>query len=153
MSTQLDQAFDVEKEEGSSFDTIPPGKYNADLVSAEVVSLKSGKGQAVSLRWAIYDGPHEGRWLFDQIIIQHDSPEAMKFGRRKFKDVCVACGITSPITDVAMLDGKRATLVVGIEKDDSGQYPDKNRIRRVLPYAPGANGQAKDVSFNDEVPF
>ena len=77
----------------------------------------------------------------------------MKFGRRKFKDVCVACGITSPITDVAVLDGKRATLVVGIEKDESGQYPDKNRIRRVLAYAPGANGQAKDVSFNDEVPF
>ena len=32
MSTQLDQAFDVEKEEGSSFDTVPPGKYNADLM-------------------------------------------------------------------------------------------------------------------------
>jgi hypothetical protein len=156
MSTQLEQAFDVEKEEGSSFDVLPPGKYNADLISAEVVSLKSGRGQAVAIRWAIYDGEHEGRWLFDQIIIQHDSPEAMKFGRRKFKDVCIACGITSPITDVGVLDGKRATLVVGIEKDKTGEYPDKNRIKRVMPYAPGANGPngpVKDVPFNDEVPF
>ena len=77
----------------------------------------------------------------------------MKFGRRKFKDIAVACGITSPITDVGVLDGKRATLVVGIEKDKAGKFPDKNRIRRVLSYAPRANGQARDVPFNDEVPF
>ena len=64
MSTQLDQAFDVEKEEGSSFDTVPPGKYAADLMQAEVVSLKSGRGQAVAMRWCVYDGEHEGRWLF-----------------------------------------------------------------------------------------
>ena len=88
-----------------------------------------------------------------EVIVQHDSPEAMKFGRRKFKDIAVACGITSPITDVGVLDGKRATLVVGIEKDNAGEFPDKNRIRRVTPYAPGANGQAKSVPFNDEVPF
>ena len=84
------------------------------------------------MRWCVYDGEHEGRWLFDNVIVQHDSPEAMKFGRRKFKDIATACGITSPITDVEVLVGKRAALVVGIEKDTSGQYPDKNRIRRVL---------------------
>jgi Protein of unknown function (DUF669) len=155
MSTQLDQAFDVEKEEGSSFDVLPPGKYNADLMQAEVVQLKSGRGQAVSIRWCVYDGEHEGRWLFDNVIVQHDSPEAMKFGRRKFKDIATACGITAPITDVEVLVGKRAALVVGIEKDKAGEFPDKNRIRRVMAFAPGANGQSvpQDVPLNDEIPF
>ena len=75
------------------------------------------------MRWCIYDGEHEGRWLFDQVIIQHDSPEAMKFGRRKFKDICVACGITSPITDVEVLDGKRARLLSASRRTRPASIP------------------------------
>jgi Protein of unknown function (DUF669) len=169
MTTKLNEAFDVENEEGGGqFDVLPAGKYNADLMQVEVVTLKSGKGQAVKMNWCIYDGDYEGRWLFDQVIIQHESAEAQKFGKRKFKDVCVACGITAPISDVSVLLHKRCALDVGIEKDKTGEYSDKNRIRRVMPYASPLNGKenivrqasttppsgkAEKVQFSDEVPF
>jgi len=91
VTTKLNEAFDVENEEaGGSFDMLPAAKYNVDLMSAEVVSLESGKGQAVKTNYCVYDGEYEGRWFFDQVIIQHESESAQKFGRRKFKDICIA---------------------------------------------------------------
>ena len=169
MTTKLDQTFDVENEEGGGqFDVLPVGKYNADLMKVEVVTLKSGKGQAIQMNWCIYDGEYEGRWIFDQVIIQHESADAMKFGRRKFKDICVACGITSPIGDVEVLLHKRCAPDVGIEKDKTGEYSDKNRIRRVIPHASSLNGKdnivrqasttpssgkPENVPYDDKIPF
>jgi hypothetical protein len=154
VTTKLGEAFDVENEEGGgTFDILPSGKYNADLMSVEVVRLKSGKGQAVKMNWCVYDGDYEGRWLFDQVIIQHESKNAQKFGRRKFKDICVACGITSSISDVGVLEGKQCTLDVGIEKNKTGEFPDKNRIRRVLSFSVPPSGNSKSAALDEEAPW
>ena len=53
----------------------------------KVGALKSGKGHAVLLTWEVDGGKYSGRLIFDRIIVMHESAEAMKFGRRKFKDV------------------------------------------------------------------
>ena len=67
------------------------------------------KGQAVQATWQIEDGKHAGRHVWDRIIVQHDeSPEAMKFGRRKLKDIAVACGVSEQITDLSVLLNSRA---------------------------------------------
>src|SRR5262249_33719085 len=94
-STVLDTAFDVENEEGTPpRELLPAGKYKAQIVTAVVGPTKNAKGQAVNLTWTVIEGEFENRLVFQNILIQHESQDAQRFGRQKFKDVCSACGIT-----------------------------------------------------------
>jgi hypothetical protein len=149
MSTTLEEAFNPEKEEGTSFDLVPPGTYLAEIEDAKVVTTKNGNGQMVKLRWKITEGEHENRVLWQQLIIQHTSADAQKFGRRKFKDLCVALNITDPVNDLEVLHFKPCRIMVGIEKATG--YADQNRISRVMPQANTGNGSS-DMP-NDELPF
>jgi hypothetical protein len=134
MSTMLENAFDADREEGTPpIELLPPGKYWAEISSATVGPTKNARGQAVNLKWTVTEGYYEKRVLFQSILIQHDSVDAQRFGRQKFKDVCAACGVTGSVTDLEVLLFKACTIYVGIEKDKAGQFPDKNKISRVSP--------------------
>ena len=144
-ATILDTAFDVEHEEGTSpLTLLPAGKYKAQIVTATVGPTKNGKGQAVSLTWTITEGEYENRLVFQNILIQHESEEAQRFGRKKFKDVCSSCSITSPVTDLDVLLYKPCVISVKIRKDKDGQYEDKNEVARVSP-AVSRNGSRAQV--------
>ena len=95
-----------------------------------------------------------GRLIFDRVIVAHESAEAMKFGRRKLKDIADACGIKDSITDLSVLLNKPCSIYVKIEQDDAGEYPPKNRIGRVKALAV-ASAKANDgkSAFNDQIPF
>ena len=152
LSTTLDEAFNTQTEEGSpDFQPLPAGNYVATIVDAKVGPLKSGKGQAVLLKWEVQGGANQGRLIFDHAIVTHESAEAMKFGRRKLKDIADACGVKDSITDLTVLLNKPCSVYVKIEQDDAGQYPPKNRIGRVKPVAPvKTNGKPP---FSDSIPF
>jgi Protein of unknown function (DUF669) len=139
-STVLDEAFDPETEEGSSFDLLPPNKYAAEIDDARVATTKNGEGQMVNLRWRIVEGDYESRMVFQSILIQHTSADAQRIGRAKFKDVAVACDIKDKITDLDVLKYKKCTIGVGIEKDRDGVYPDKNVVKYIKPYIANWNG-------------
>jgi hypothetical protein len=51
-------------------------------------------------------GVNQGRLIFDHVIVTHESAEAMKFGRRKLKDIADACGVKDSITDLTVLLNK-----------------------------------------------
>ena len=72
---------------------------------ATVGVTKNGRGQAVSLTWCIVEGEHEKRLVWQSILIQHDSEDAQRFGRQKFRDVCVACGITNQLEQLGRFNG------------------------------------------------
>jgi hypothetical protein len=170
-STTLDEAFDVENEEGTPpRELLPVGKYKAEITTATVGPTKNGRGQAVSLTWTIIEGEHEKRLVFQNILIQHESADAQRFGRQKFKDVCSAVGLTKPVTDLDVLLYKTCVISVSIRKDKNGQYLDKNEVSRVSP-AVSWNGatpavqilkeasetpkafDAKSDPMNDEIPW
>src|SRR5215472_13985237 len=94
LTTVLSEAFNVASEEGTpKFEPIPAGTYVAAINDIKAGPLKSGKGQAVLATWEIDDDKYGGRLIWDRIIVVHESAEAMKFGRRKLKDVADACGV------------------------------------------------------------
>src|SRR5262249_17965183 len=109
---------------------------------------------AVQLTWEVEGDKYAGRKIFDRVIVEHESAEAMKFGRQKFKDIATSCGVTEQITDLSVLLNKPCLVSVKIEIDDNGDYPPKNRIGRVkkIGDAPKANGDAKK-DFNDKIDF
>ena len=170
MSTQLDEPFDVEREEGTpARDLLPAGKYKGEITTARVGPTKNGRGQAVTLTWTIVEGDYEKRLIWQSILIQHDSEDAQRFGRQKFKDVAIACGITEPITDLEVLLYKPCLISVIVRQDKTGQYPDRNEVARVMPVI-AWNGskpasvlkeatttpksfEAVDKKLSDEIPF
>src|SRR5262249_27801173 len=129
--------------------------------------------QTVSLGWRITEGEHENRIVWQSIVIQHsDSPDAQKFGRHRFKDVCAACGITEAVTDLSVLMYKPCSISITIEQDKTGQYPDKNKVGRVMPVVASWNGpkpntatvlrdastvassgKPEQTELNDKIPF
>jgi hypothetical protein len=152
LTTILETAFDVATEEGSpDFEPLPKGNYGASITDVKVGPLRSKKGQAVLMTWEVEDEKYGGRLIWDRVIVAHESAEAMKFGRRKFKDIADACGVTGQITDLSVLLNKPCLIAVKIETDESGEYPPKNRVTRVKKIGDRANGGAKP--FNDEIPF
>jgi hypothetical protein len=123
LSTTLDEAFNTQTEEGTpDFQPLPAGNYVATIVDAKVGPLKSGKGQAVLLQWEVQDGANQGRLIFDRVIVAHESAEAMKFGRRRLKDIADACSVKGQITDLTVLLNKPCSVYVKIEQDDAGEY-------------------------------
>jgi Protein of unknown function (DUF669) len=167
-TTVLDEAFDVDSEEGSpEISLLPAGKYPAEIEDAQVGPTKNGNGQAVNLKWRIVDGEYENRVVFQSILITHTSEQAQKIGRGMFKDICFSCGLTGKMTDLEVLKFKKCLIRVGVEKNKDGQYPDKNRVTRVDPYVSPVNGgmprgnaqKAAEArtkpggEFNDEIPF
>jgi len=150
--------FDPQTEEGSQpFELVPKGKYIAEVVDANIVDTKNGRGQMLKLTWVISGGDYDDRRIFQQIIVQHDSEDAMRFGRQRVKDLCDACGIREKVTDVSVFLHKPCQIDVGIEEDKGGQYDPKNIVRRIkplialnapLPPKPGEKGE-----FNDDIPW
>ena len=155
-TTTLDEAFDPATEEGTpARELLPPGKYKAEVVKAYIAGTKNGKGQMLNLQYSITEGEYERRLVFDHIIVQHESVDAQRFGRQKVKDLCDATGITDPVTDVEVFCYKPVVIVLGIEKDRTGQYPDKNKITGVKPVI-SWNGKPPDKehgAMNDSIPF
>jgi uncharacterized protein DUF669 len=168
-STHLDTAFEPEKEEGTPpRELLPEGKYYAEIVNAVVGPTKNGKGQAVNLTWTITEGEYEKRLVFQNILIQHESEEAQRFGRRKLKDICVCIGITDPITDLSVLLYKPVIIHVIIRHDKEGRYDDKNEVSRVSPVVASWSGLREKLKeatttpkgfepahedLNEELPF
>jgi hypothetical protein len=145
-STVLNEAFDPEVEEGTSFDLLPPNRYAAEIDDAHVAVTKNGEGQSVNLRWRIVEGDYENRVVFQSILIQHTSADAQRIGRQKFKDVAFACNITDPITDLEVLKYKKCSIGIAVEKDKTGAYPDKNVVKAVRPYVANGNGPVRGNS-------
>ena len=154
LSTTLDEAFNTQTEEGTpDFQPLPAGNYVATIVDAKVGPLKSGKGPAVLLQWEVQSGANQGRLIFDRVIVAHESAEAMKFGRRKLKDIADACGVKDSITDLTVLLNKPCSIYVKIEQDDAGEYPPKNVVGRVKAIAASAKTNDGKSAFNDQIPF
>ena len=134
LQTTLDEAFDVENEEGTPpRELLPAGKYKAQIVTAIVGPTKNAKGQAISLTWTITEGEYENRLVFQNILIQHESEEARKIGRQKFQDVCLALGVKGQVEDLKTLHNIPCQISVVIREDKTGQYADRNEVMRVRP--------------------
>jgi hypothetical protein len=133
MATQLPEAFDPGSQEGNSWELIPNGEYTAEIVEAGVLSPKNGDGYYVALTWKIIDGPYEGRQVWQRITFVHSSEIAQTIGRKTFKDLCSALGVNEHVKDVDVLLFKPARIKIGVEKDKTGQYDDKNCVKRIAP--------------------
>jgi hypothetical protein len=134
MSTKLDVPFDADNEEGSKPpELLPDGKYQAEIFLASCGPTNNQRGLKVDLTWQVIEGPHAHRPVYQRILLEHESEKAQAIGRGMFKDIVACCGIVGQVTDLETLYFKPCVISVRVEKDRSGEYPDKNKVVRVYP--------------------
>lgn len=124
---------EVPEDDNGSFEPIPPGRYELEVVDSDLVQTKSGKGMLLKLQHRVVSGPHENRRIFSQHNFQHDNPTAQEIGQREIKHLCAAIGHTGPLEDSNDLHGIAFMASVKIGKT-TPEYPDpKNEISRFIP--------------------
>jgi hypothetical protein len=129
--TMLPEIFDPATEQGN--DLLPVATYVAQIIEAAVSQPNSGNGHQIALTWQITEGEWEGRYVWQRITFMHSSAQATAIGRRQFKDLCVATGISEQVADVTVFKFIPCKIKVGIEVDKQGAYDDKNKVLRILP--------------------
>lgn len=128
--TLLPEVFDPATEQGN--DLIPAGTcVVAQIIEASVEQPQSGDGYYIALTWQITEGEHENRYIWQRITFLHSKAQAATIGRKQFKDLCVATGINEQVSDVEVFKYIPVDIKIGIEKDKSGEYPDKNKVLRI----------------------
>ena len=132
--TALPEVFDPATQEGTSFDLIPIAIYVAQVIEACVVPAQTDKGPShyIELTWQITEGEYENRFVWQRITFLHSNAQATMIGRKQFKDLCIATGISEQVADVEVFKFIPCEIKVGIEKDKQGCYPDKNKVSRRL---------------------
>jgi hypothetical protein len=114
---------------------LPNEEYVAQIDEAAVMQPKTGDGYYIALTWKISEGEYEGRQVWQRIMYLHSSEQARTIGRKMLKDLCSALCINEHVEDVDVFLFRPAKIKVGVEKDKTGQYDDKNVVKRILPFA------------------
>jgi hypothetical protein len=148
--TLLPEIFDPATQEGN--DLIPVGIYVAQVIEACVAQPLSGDGHYIALTWQITEGEHEGRYVWQNITFLHSSAQATRIGRKQFKDLCVATGISEQVSDVEVFKFTACDIRVGVETDKQGAYPDKNKVSGIWPLGQAPRPKATAVGPKKPAP-
>lgn len=136
----LDEAFDhsAVPEDDRSFDLIPNGDYEAQIIGSEVKPTKDGNGKRLNLTIEITSGPFANRKVWDGINFINPSATAQTIGQQRLKAYCEAVGHAGHLSDTDDLHFKPIRVKIGVGRT-SDQYPDpRNEIKAVKPYSAGA---------------
>lgn len=135
----LDASFIEEykkAEAASGFECLPPGKYTLQVTETGVKETKDGFGLMVNVTFSVVGPKYQGRKIFERFNIRNRSAQAQRIGVGQLKNLVVSAGILEPLTDTDMLLGRVVSGDVVIEKDKTGLYGDKNKVRRFEAAAP-----------------
>lgn len=108
-----------------SFDPIPAGEYQAQLVESSMESLKSGQGEYLKLQFEVMAGPFAGRRLFTNLCLRHPNTQTVEIAQRQLSALCHAAGVFQ-LQDSQQLHGR--PVVVKVRVKDDPQYGPKNEI-------------------------
>jgi hypothetical protein len=118
-------------EDTGGFEPLPEGTYLAQAVEGRVAPPKSGNGYVLTLAWKILEGDYENRQVWQNISFLHPKAGAQYHGQRMLNSVIAAVGAATPLKTVDPLLFVPVRLGIAIETDETGIYPDKNRVMKV----------------------
>lgn len=142
-SQAIDLDIDLSTVTEASYDPIPPGEYQAQALNVDVARSQAGN-LMVRAEFAIVGGQYDNKRIFENYSIQHANAQVVEIALRAIKSWAIACGHTGNerLTEglLKSLEGQEFIARISIEKDKTGQYPDKNRLRGCKPL-PGSAPQ------------
>lgn len=123
----------VEKRE-SNYELLPAGWYTAQVTESEIVTLKTGNGQAIKLTFTILSDNYRGRKVWARLNVRHTNPKAETVAQQQLRELCESIGLTR-FEYTEELHNKPVDIKVKIRKDETGQYEDQNDVAGFKPTA------------------
>lgn len=131
-----------------AFEIIPNVTFGDKVLSTcDTKSKKSGYDM-IQLVVQIYNDAGDTKVLMDYLL---ESTAA------KLRNAMIACGLLDKYESgqffAADFIGKKGDLRIGIEKDLTGQYADKNKIIGYITDKTAVNTATTHPAFDDTIPF
>jgi hypothetical protein len=125
----------------TSFEPIPEGDYDLECVDAKVKPTKDGKKKMFEVKCKVVGGAHNGRFIWDNIVLTTDNPNALGFFFKKMAGFGLTADYfkTQRPSDeriVGDLKGRRLRAKIG-HRVWNGEK--KNEVKNYYPQA-GAGG-------------
>lgn len=87
-----------------SFDPIPAGWYNVQIVGSEMKPTNDGTGAYLNLEFVVLDGQYAGRKLFTRLNLQNANPTAVEIAYKTLSAIAHAVGVLQ-VQDSQQLHG------------------------------------------------
>ena len=123
-------SFDANTVEPADFSALPAGDYSVLISSSEWKPAKSG-GQYLSLTLQVLEGPHQGRFLWHNLNLNHPTAQAAEIAQRELSAICRAVGRMTIEDSEQLHDIPMIVKVAYIPPKD--QWPEKNQIKQWKP--------------------
>ena len=123
-------SFDANTVEPADFSALPAGDYSVLISSSEWKPAKSG-GQYLSLTLQVLEGPHQGRFLWHNLNLNHGNAQASEIAQRELSAICRAVGRMTIEDSEQLHDIPMIVKVAYIPPKD--QWPEKNQIKQWKP--------------------
>lgn len=126
-----------------SFGALPEGDYSLVSDDAEVKETKSGQGQYIKVKFRVFEGPAEGRFIFHNFNIRNENAKAQTIGLGQLKSFMKAAAMkeVDKLDDVKSLVGYKVTAKLKVTEDKG--YGEGNNITSFKAYKEQAQTEAK----------
>lgn len=137
----LDGFYDPNAED-VSYELLPAGDYRAFIISDawKPIAKDGSKGDKLVFTWQIDGGDFDKRLVWQELLLRFQNgktPEStatcLKIANSDMKQVREATGIVNPVNG-EQLHYRACIVRVDIERGKDG-YPDRNKIKKVMPLA------------------
>jgi hypothetical protein len=141
--------FDLSKVETSnSFETLPEGKYVANVTNAEIKETKNGTGKYIRTELTIAAGENKGRKIWTNFNVENQNQMAVEIGLKQLKTMLQAANAQSvdKLASVSDLCG----LTVGVKtKIKTDEYGEKAEVH----YFFSPKDAKETAASSDTIPF
>lgn len=141
------------EQEIQSENLLAPGIYDFEILKAEDTISKASGADMVKLQLHVFDADGQPRTVFDYLL------ESVAYKLRHAAEVCDLLGDYER-GQLAAEDfvGKTGKCKIAVQKDKSGQFPDRNGVSDYIVDAPrqsAAVHQRKPAMahMDDDIPF
>lgn len=120
--------------ETNKYAPFPAGEYTLRALDIEMKETKNGKG--INVEFVVVGGDQDNKKIFEFYNVMHTNQQTVEIALAHIKAWILACGQEAKgelkLSQILSLEGQAFRAKVGIEKDKTGQYDDKNKIKRYL---------------------
>lgn len=140
------------KEEKDLIDLLEEGEGDYEVVKA-VFGESKNKNPMITLTLKVWDKLGNQGTIFDYLILNDKN-----FSLRKIRHFCFSNGMQDIYErggfNANDCENKSGKLIITIQKDPTGKYPDKNAVADYLASNGAEKKQAQEgEDLNDEIPF
>lgn len=118
------QSADKREERGA----MPAGEYMFSITESELKAGRKPGSQVLGLTYTCLQDGFKGRKMWQYLNIVNPSADAQRIAQSELREICEAAGLGNQVLDDSVkLHNVPMLVKIKIEKDDIGQYDDKNK--------------------------